>query len=118
MEIHWKEKEKKMKKQQDLKKYVFSSPFNDSKEIDFLFYSDPAYLPCSCRYAPWWTSSSLQACVALTAEPWREDCPAPSLEGLPYSDDGGKDKLSRQLFSRPSGLKGLEFSSELLRIGL
>lgn len=45
----------------------------------------------TCHRAPWWTSSSLQACVTLTAQPcgW-EDCPAPSLEGLPAQMIEGK----------------------------
>lgn len=56
-------------------KYFLLFPIN-SRQIDFLYYSEPASLLCSCRSAPWWTSSSLQALfVARTAQPW-EDHPS------------------------------------------
>lgn len=72
----------------------------------------------TCHHAPWWTSSSLQACVTDCTALWVGRLSSPFPRRTSCSDDRGKGKLSRQLFSRPLGLKVLEFSSELLLIGL
>lgn len=72
---HW-------KKEQGPQNYnVFFCPSNYSSKIDFLCYSDPASLACSCHCSPQWTQSTLQAFVGARGR--QEGHPASCQKGFP-----------------------------------